>query len=296
MKKVYRCHVSGFQNKKNVLNRLKIPYKISSTQNSDIISYSDNYGDHKFIYAEGMKVSVKELILQKKLKKEIIENTKDKKIKFHNKKIYFNEFDSSLRYMVETTGDCLDIKNVIEMDITKAYYQVAFNLGYISKKFFEVTLKLPKHIRLRLLGSIATKKIIETFENGESVSFKIIEDLQMRDIWFSICYEVGRVMKECSKAIQEYFIFYWVDGIYFQRHPKFETKNDPVSQIIQKIFQKNSLKYSVTELEKISLQNINNNIMLQCWKDGKIKSNFSVPHKKMKKYVLSPSKEYIYGD
>ena len=66
---------------------------------------------------------------------------------------------------------------------------------------------------------------------------KIVEDLRMRDIWFHICYNVGKVMKECSNAIQDYFVFYWVDGIYFQKHPKFNNENDPTKQIIQKIFE-----------------------------------------------------------
>ena len=197
--------------------------------------------------------------------------------------------------MVETSGDCIDIENILEMDITKAYYQMAYNLGYISKKFFEVTLKLPKHIRLRLLGSIATKRIIEKWENGKVVEMKIVEDLRMRDIWFHICYNVGKVMKECSEAIQDYFVFYWVDGIYFQQHPHFNKENDPTKQIIQKIFQKNNLKFTINELEKISLQNLNDEIMLKCWKDGRVKSNFSVPHKKVKKYIFNPQHEKVYA-
>ena len=235
------------------------------------------------------------MILQRKLKSEIEKNTKNQEIKFSSsKKIQFFEFDSSLKYMVETSGDYVEIENVLEMDITKAYYQMALNLGYISKKFFDITLKLPKHIRLRLLGSIATKRVIEKWENGNVVEMKIVEDLRMRDIWFEICYNVGKVMKECSEAIQDYFIFYWVDGIYFQQQPHFSKEYDPTTQIIANIFQKNGLKFTINELEKISLQNYNDEIMLKCWKEGKIKSNFSVPHKKVKKYIFNPAHQKVY--
>lgn len=237
------------------------------------------------------------MILQRKAKKDIEKMIKllpNSKITFSsNKKIHFFEFDSSLKYMVETSGDCIDIENIIEMDITKAYYQMAYNLGYISKDFFMECLGLPKIIRLRLLGSIATKRIVETYKGGKVVEMKIVEDLKMRDIWFHICYNVGKVMKECSEAIQDYFIFYWVDGIYFQRHPHFNKENDPTKQIIQNIFQKNGLKFTINELEKISLQNLNDEIMLKCWKDGQVKSNFSVPHKKVKKYIFNPQHELI---
>ena len=277
------------------LNACKYTFVLSTTTNSSIIVYSDMYHKYKIVFSDGVYMSKKEMIVQRQLKKEIEKNTKGQEIKFSSaKKIHFFEFDSSLKYMVETSGDCVDIENVMEMDITKAYYQMAFNLGYISEKFFNKCLDLPKIIRLRLLGSIATKRVVETYKDGKIVEMKIVEDLRMRDIWFEICYHVGKVMKECSNAIQDYFIFYWVDGIYFQKHPKFDTYNDPTKQIIQKIFQKNNLKFSINQLEKISLQNLNDEIMLKCWKNGKVKSNFSVPHKKVKKYIFNPQHEFIH--
>mgnify|MGYP003131979312 CR=1 FL=1 len=291
-----RSTSTGVRDFINYLNDCNYSFVLSTTTNSSIIVYSDPYDKYKVIFSDGVYMSKKEMILQKKLKKEIEKNTKGIEITFsQEKKIHFFEFDSSLRYMVETSGECIDIPNVLEMDITKAYYQMAYNLGYLSKKFFEITLKLPKHIRLRLLGSIATKRVVEKYKNGKVVEMKIIEDHRMRDIWFHICYNVGKVMKECSENIQDFFIFYWVDGIYFQKHPKFAPQYDPTKQIIQNIFQKNKLKFSINELEKISLQNLNDEIMLKCWKDGKVKSNFSVPHKKVKKYIFNPSNTEVYG-
>lgn len=290
-----RSTSKGLKEFTNYLNKCNHTFVLSTTTNSSIIVYSDLYHTYKVIFSEGVYMSKKEMILQRQLKKEIEKNTKDVDVSFSkDKKIHFFEFDSSLKYMVETTGDCVDIKNILEMDITKAYYQMAYNLGYISKKFYDKCLELPKEIRLRLLGSIATKRVIEKWQNGKVIEMKIVEDLRMRDIWFHICYNVGKVMKECSNAIQDYFIFYWVDGIYFQQHPHFNTENDPTKQIIQKIFKKNNLKFSINQLEKISLQNHNNEIMLKCWKEGKVKSNFSVPHKKVKKYIFNPAHEKIY--
>lgn len=291
-----RSTSKGIRDFMDYLNQCNYTYTLSTTTNSSIIIYSDLYHKYKVVFSDGVYMSKKEMILQRQLKKEIEKNTKDQDVKFSSaKKIHFFEFDSSLRYMVETSGDCIDIKNVMEMDITKAYYQMAFNLGYISEKFFKMTLTLPKIIRLRLLGSIATKRVVETFKNGKVIEMRIVEDLRMRDIWFHICYNVGKVMKECSQAIQDYFIFYWVDGIYFQRHPKFDTNNDPTKQIIQKIFEKNNLKFTINQLEKISLQNLNDEVMLKCWKNGKVKSNFSVPHKKVKKYIFNPAHEKAYA-
>ena len=292
---VLRSTSKGLRSFTDYLNKCNHSFVLSTTTNSNIIVYSDNYNKYKVIFSDGVYMSKKEMILQRKLKSEIEKNTKNQEIKFSSsKKIQFFEFDSSLKYMVETSGDYVEIENVLEMDITKAYYLMALNLGYISKKFFDITLKLTKHIRLRLLGSIATKRVIEKWENGNVVEMKIVEDLRMRDIWFEICYNVGKVLNECSEAIQDYFIFYWVDGIYFQQHPHFSKEYDPTTQIIANIFQKNGLKFTINELEKISLQNYNDEIMLKCWKEGKIKSNFSVPHKKVKKYIFNPAHQKVY--
>tara|TARA_Y100000401_G_scaffold24428_1_gene16817 strand:+ start:2207 stop:3106 length:900 start_codon:yes stop_codon:yes gene_type:complete len=294
-----RSNSSGKNNFIEYLKDCGYEFSVSTTTNSCIIIYSDMYHKYKVVFSDGVYMSKKEMILQRKAKKDIEKQIKllpDAKVSFSSsKKIHFFEFDSSLKYMVETAGDCVDINNVMEMDITKAYYQMAYNLGYISEKFFKECLELPKIIRLRLLGSIATKRIVETYKDGKIVEMKVVEDLKMRDVWFHICYNVGKVMKECSNAIQDYFIFYWVDGIYFQRHPQFNEENDPTKQIIQKIFQKNNLKFSINQLEKISLQNLNNQIMLKCWKNGTVKSNFSVPHKKVKKYIFNPQHEFVHG-
>ena len=174
---------------------------------------------------------------------------------YKNQKVNFFEFDNSLRYMVETSGDYTEIPNIIEMDITKAYYQMTYNLGYISEKTYNELLGLPKYIRLRLLGSIATRKVIEKYNGDKNIDIRVVENLRLREVWNRICYEVGKVMKECSESIQDYFVFYWVDGIYFQQHPDYNIENDPCRQIIKSIFEKNKLKFSINQLEKISLQN-----------------------------------------
>ena len=119
-------------------------------------------------------LSKREMMLQKQLLKEIKNNTENMEILKNQKNTtnYF-KFDNSIRQMSDMLGEIVSINNICEMDVVKAYYKIAYNLNYISKEFYEKTLKLPKYIRLRLLGSIATRKIVETYE-GEKL-MKCIE-------------------------------------------------------------------------------------------------------------------------
>jgi hypothetical protein len=288
---VLRTHHKQVGEYQQYLKDCNVDYVIKTTTNSTTIEYKDDNTKYKIMFTDGQYMSIKEMILQKKLKKEVKERTENKQINYNGERIDFYRFDSSLKYMVDTAGDYIEFTNILEMDITKAYYKMALNLGYISEKTYKVCLVLPKYIRLRLIGSIATSKIIETYKNKELVKIEVKEDEQLRQIWFHICYNVGKIMLECAESIEDYFIFYWVDGIYFQRNMNFGQTNDPSIQIIKNIFQKNKLEYSVNQLERITLQNYNDELILKCWKNGEVKSNFSVPHKKVRKYVFDDDKQ-----
>ena len=280
-----RTHNKGQTEFITHLQNCNIDFIVKTTSSSTSIEYTDKYGKCKRIFCDGLFLGIKEMILQKKLKKHIKNRNAGKKINYKNQRISYHKFDVSLQNMVKSSGEFVEFPNILEMDITKAYYKMARNLDYISEEIYHICLKLPKHIRLRLIGSIATHKVVEKYENKELKDIQIIEDLELRDIWFHICYEVGKVMEECAEAIQDYFIFYWVDGIYFQMDKRFTTKNDPSQQIIKNIFQKNKLEFSINKLNKISLQNYKEHLTLKCYKNNEVKSHFSVPYKKVKLYI-----------
>ena len=282
---VLRTYNKGITQYKKYLMDCNIDFQVKTTTNSCSIEYKDLDAKYKIMFCDGLYLSIKEMILQKKLKKHIKQRNNGKKVDYQNQQINYWKFDNSLHSMVENSGEYLEFPNILEMDITKAYYRMAWNLDYISEEIYKICLKLPKHIRLRLIGSIATHKVIEKYENKEIKSIQTIEDEELRQIWFHICYEVGKVMEECANAIEDYFIFYWVDGIYFQRDKRFSKNNDPSQQIIKNIFQKNNLDYSINELNKISLQNYNEHLTLKCYKNNNVKSHFSVPYNKVKMYV-----------
>ena len=233
-------------------------------------------------------LSKREMMLQKQLLKEIKNNTENKIIiKNPKNTLNYFKFDNSIREMSDMLGEVVSIKNLCEMDVVKAYYKIAYNLNYISKEFYEKTLKLPKYIRLRLLGSIATRKIIETYEGDKLIDVKIKENEKNRNIWFNICKKLDEVMMEVADGLQDYFLFYWVDGIYFKKDDNIILDDhQPSIQVVKYIFEKHNLDYTIKNIQKLTIINKNKNIYLQLYIDNYKKSEFYVPKTNVKKYYL----------
>ena len=100
----------------NYLKKTNKSFTLSTTTNSTSINYTTKYGKYKRIYSEGETMSRKEFRLQRALKKEIEEKAKKMEKKFGNSFVHYNnakvnyfEFDNSLRYMVDTSGDYTEI-------------------------------------------------------------------------------------------------------------------------------------------------------------------------------------------
>ena len=192
-KPTYHCYGSPREYIR-MLKYLNKPFTKQTTTSTRIIITENE----KRVYCgESTFLSKREMILQRQLVKNINNNTEGENIiKNPKNKVKYFRFDDSVRRMSEYLGEIVSIKNVLEMDIVKAYYQVAHNLGYIDEDFYKKTLKLPKYIRLRLLGSIATRKIIEDFEGDQLISVKTKTNEKMRNIWFNICLKLDEIIKK----------------------------------------------------------------------------------------------------
>tara|TARA_R110000824_G_scaffold93950_6_gene227121 strand:- start:2317 stop:3219 length:903 start_codon:yes stop_codon:yes gene_type:complete len=279
-----RCYGSG-TDYINHLKRCNINFVKQQTLSTTIVITEKQ----KRVFCNNVRfLSKREMMLQKQLLKDIKETTKDRIIiKDPKIKINYIKFDNSIRQMSDMLGEVVSVKNICEMDITKAYYKVAYNLNYISKEFYEKTLKLPKHIRLRLLGSIARRKIIETYEGEKLIDIKIDKNDRNRAIYNNIRKELDEIIIEAADAIQDYFLFYWVDGIYFKKDDNIKNdENQSSIQVLQYIFEKHNLEYTTKNIQKMTIINKNKHIYLQLYIDNKKKSEFYVPKTNVKQYYL----------
>lgn len=105
------------------------------------------------------------------------------------------------------------IRNVYEVDLNSAYMQACYNLGLIDAKLFARMSKVDKITRLKCLGSIATRNVINVFVNGRMENLYVKEDAQLRKSWFYIVRTIDNILLKFAEMYDE-FLFYYVDGIY----------------------------------------------------------------------------------
>lgn len=131
-------------------------------------------------------------------------------------------------------------------DINKAYYTAAYNMKFISEGFYNMCINLKKDQRLRLIGSIATKKRIYHYVDGKMVGEpEILEDEVLRNVWFHIVSHISWCMEEFYRQAKDKFLFYWVDGIYLRGKP------EEFTEILKSIKEKYSFDFKNEELVKI---------------------------------------------
>jgi len=183
---------------KDLLNRLKIPFKLTLTNYTARIS--SEIETRKFL----SKLSSNQFFAAAaKIKSDV---SKFVPPDIDKKEIKFYHANTSLPFQA--------YENVMNVDINSAYAQAMVNEGYISEETFSYLSRLPKMDRLGAIGMLASKKEHFYFEGGELINNETEVSPLENFFWFC-CQKIQRVMFEIQQATQQEFIFSWVDGCYF---------------------------------------------------------------------------------
>jgi|VirMetMinimDraft_7_1064189.scaffolds.fasta_scaffold03557_14 hypothetical protein len=168
-------------------------------------NYTENY------------IARKHLHLFQKVKKEVQRNIDGGKVQFIEKPerpLY--QIMSSDHDLEE--GEVIQLPNkFIQYDVDQAYYNAALKLGFLTPAFYETFKGIPKHLRLVMLGSLATRKIITEYQVGEMFEREIRQNDTQRAAFFSLVRYVDKCLFELSEIERESFLFYWVDGIFLRQ-------------------------------------------------------------------------------
>lgn len=119
-------------------------------------------------------------------------------------------------------------RNVVEVDLNKAYWVAAYRLGIIDHDLYNKGLEKNGkdfvYNKVELLASIGTmaKRVKERKFNGKKYlkSKVLIDSSQTKHIWDAVSYEVDKCMRNCMLSLGEDFYFYWTDAVFFRRTEK----------------------------------------------------------------------------
>lgn len=160
---------------------------------------------HTSYYYSEIKLSTKALSCINRLRKEVRERMSDIEMRTRQDVRFY-----SLKLI--NAGERL-----YEYDLTAAYVHALHELKLCSEDLYIKLLDLEKRERLAVVGSLATKKIIEENVCGKIVSTQV-ETQDTEPAWWTICHHVDQIMIRYMEEHSEVAAGYWVDA-FFSRKP-----------------------------------------------------------------------------
>lgn len=107
-------------------------------------------------------------------------------------------------------------KDVIEIDVNGAYWEIAHRLGYTDRETYKAGKKVEKRDRLVALGSLATVKRIYEFDGENSRSLGEEKNDVTRSYFFHVARELDLIMKKVFHLYEQRVLFYWVDAFFVE--------------------------------------------------------------------------------
>lgn len=238
------------------LEALGVKYKVRHSQYSTKIM--SNLGNYTMTH---MELSKKTFVAYNKIRRDVLQSEAYASI---IDKTYLTEnydYDKNrLRYISDN--------GVYNMDITSAYAHTLLLHGFITGETFDYITRIPKHERLICVGMLA-RSYTEFIYNdkGEATDVNFHREATS-NVFFFLIQEIDAVMKECAYVLGKHFIFYWVDGIFFER----QTPAHKIKQV-EEIFNYYGYPYKWENVEyfQYELSDDEENINVRCLKNDEWK-------------------------
>ena len=202
----------------------KIPFDITFTSNTTQIQtadikyfISDNQIEMKYLSFIGQvkKYANSRPALKNHIYKETIidGHRRNVKIKIERPKINYMRFSKIENGIY---------KNLVEIDLNRAYWNIALEKGYLSKELYDKGLEVPKNVRLVALGSLATVKNLYHFDGNQKTFIKEDYNKKTRPFFFEISREVDNLMSNIFDKVP--VLWYWVDAFFYRLNTKNKLK------------------------------------------------------------------------
>jgi hypothetical protein len=122
---------------------------------------------------------------------------------------------------------------IYNIDIKGAYASCLMNNGLITPKTYDYLLALKKDERLPAVGMLAKSHVKYFYEKGECVAVKPFRS-ETSELFFYLIQQIDIVMREVKWILGDYFIYYWVDGVFFREDTP-QRKIDEVFKYLESI-------------------------------------------------------------
>lgn len=175
-----------------------------------------------------------------------------------------------------SNSDCLhhyESPRVLNIDIKGAYPRCMFRNNLISEQTYNFLLNLGKSERLPAIGMLAKSHLIYYYEEGQ---LKMVDKFRSdtAEVFFFLIQEIDRLMREIKFMLGRYFIYYWVDGVFFM----YDTPNYLIEEI-ESYLTSEGYEYSYEMVENFVYDNTEGKCKITLEKDGKLKEwNFRDIH------------------
>lgn len=114
---------------------------------------------------------------------------------------------------------------VWNIDIKSAYAMCLYNNNLIEGKTLDYLQGLKKHERLPAVGMLAKSHIKYFYSQGKCDRVEPYREATSQ-LFFFLIHEIDRIMREIKFILGDYFLYYWVDGVFFK-------KETPTKLIVQ---------------------------------------------------------------
>ncbi len=171
-------------------------------------------------------------------------------------RVNYSNTDSVTEYLAD---------EIYNIDIKSAYATCLYQSGLICKKTFDYINHLAKEERLPAVGMLARSYVKYVYEHGKC---QLVDSFKepTAEVFYYLIQQIDLIMRDLKFILGQYFIFYWVDGIFFK-------KNTP-RHLIQKVqdhLTELGYRYSYEVCREFLFENNDGNCRVLLVKDDELK-------------------------
>ena len=153
-------------------------------------------------------------------------------------------------------------KKVLNIDINQAYATCLLRNDLITEKTFNIIKNLPKTERLPCVGMLATSHTKFHYENGNCFQVDGFRAVTA-PVFYYLIDEINYIMQNIQFLLGSSFVFYWVDGVFFD----FNTDKQCVKDV-ENFLTENGYEYKYEDVQYFSIETDDKKMMLKMIKNG----------------------------